>query len=241
MRQSSALFAVAFLVSLLIGIQAVEGVNANPYGFTFPTQTYPPDSVHLTITVTSPKENASYHNGTINVRFDETIDGPSSIDKTLHIVSTYQGDWMNDSKWCPFPQGVDRFKGQYSFLQHDFDITGIPVGSHTLNITAQGNGGFNENNTEYAFMLLKTVSIKFTIASSTQPAETEPPTTTVPPSVPPTIEPSSTSNQSLVSDYWVNPIAFTAIFSLIAIVAVASVSLVYFKRRKPKTAYVQKP
>jgi hypothetical protein len=217
-------FVIAFAASMLFGIQPVF-VNANPY--TFPTATTPPDSVHLTLMIASPKDNAEYSNGTINVHFNETIDGPSSISKSLHIVSTYQGDWMNNSKWCPFPPGVDRFKGQYSFLQNEFNLTDIPVGEHTLNITAQGQGGFNENNTQYSFVFQKTASIKFTIANSNQPTTTLIPTEG---SSVPTQFSSSSSNQRLVPDFCISLLVLgTAAF---AIIVTAAVLLVYFKRRE---------
>jgi parallel beta-helix repeat protein len=45
---------------------------------------------------------------------------------------------------------------------------------------------------------------------------------------------SPTPSQATDSNYWVNPIALIAIAFVIAIVAVASISLVYFKRRKGK-------
>jgi hypothetical protein len=47
----------------------------------------------------------------------------------------------------------------------------------------------------------------------------------------PSIVPSSTSIQTLASNYWLNPTSLTAIASVIALVAVALVSLVYFRRR----------
>lgn len=155
----------------LIGAQVLS-VKANPYGFTFPTHTTAPDSVILTITVASPKENVVYTDSTINVCFNETITGPSSISKSIHIITTYQGDWMPNSRWCPFPTGVDIFKGQYDFLQHNFNLTDIPDGEHTLNITAQGQGGFNENNTEYSFVFQKTASVTFSV--NTSPVHTTP-------------------------------------------------------------------
>ncbi len=212
-------FVVLLFVLVLFAstVAPFSSVKANPYGFTFPTSTSPPDSVHLTITIASPKENASYSTGTINVRFDETINSPDGISTSVNIISTYQGDWMNDSRWCPFPPGVDRFKNQYTFLQHNFDITDIPVGAHTLNITAQGQGGFNENNTQYSFTFQKIVSIKFSIVSSNQSSGTSTPTVTIPSSAAPNPE------------FLVVP---SVIASVIAIVLAAAGLLVYNKKRR---------
>jgi hypothetical protein len=165
LKRSSVLFTAILAASLLIGIQAVEVVDANPYGYTFPTRTSAPDSVYITVRVASPRENATFTNGTINARFNTTIDGPDSIYKTLGIIAFYQGDWMEESKWSPFPPGVD-FTDTMLFLQYDFNLSGIPIGQHTLNITAGGNGELNENNTHYVFYLQKTISVKFFVSTS---------------------------------------------------------------------------
>jgi hypothetical protein len=73
MKRRYTLFTLIFVISMLIGIQAVEVVNANPYGFTFPISTSPPDTAVVSIKVLSPKENATYTNETINVCFTKEI------------------------------------------------------------------------------------------------------------------------------------------------------------------------
>ncbi len=162
--------AVLLLILALVGSSVAPflSVKANPIVFTPPEMVPAPESVYITIRIASPSENALYPNGTINVIFNDTIDGPASISKSLHIISTYQGDWMQDSQWCPFPPGVDISRGQYSFpfLQYNFSINGIPFGEHTLNITANGQGGYWKNGTEYSFRLKKTVSVKFSVSTN---------------------------------------------------------------------------
>ena len=147
------------LVLALIGLTVVplSCVKAN---FIFPVQTAAPDSAKITLLIASPTEGASYSDGTINVRFNETIEGPNGVNTTLSIVSTYQGDWMQDTRWSHFPP-YDPHENWHHFLQYDFNVTGIPVGEHWLNITARGQGYYIINGTNYEFLLEKTVMVKF--------------------------------------------------------------------------------
>jgi hypothetical protein len=218
---------IAIIIAVVIGMQ-VAAVDANPYGFTFPTQTSAPDNAVISIAVNSPEPNASYSNGTITVCFNKTINGPEGISTQTGIVSSYQGDWMTNSRWCPFPPDVDRF-ATFQSLQYNFSITDIPFGKHTLNITAYGTGHFNKNNTEYWFPLQKTVTISFSIINSNQALET--PTTTSTSEVPsPTFNPESAFNFSL------NQTTLILATIIITMLAVAYVALVFIKKRKSKTA-----
>jgi hypothetical protein len=209
MKRKYAVFAVVFAVSMLIGIQAVEVADANPYGFTFPTVTSPPDAAVVSIKVLSPKENATYTNDTINVCFTKEINSLPGITTYVHIISTYQGDWMNSSKWCPFPPGADAGHwNSFQVLQHNFTLTQVPEGYHTLTIDAEGQGNYNVNGTEYNFGLQKKVDVHFYIHSKDN----------------------QTSNPATI-----NPTPSIPEFSLagaISVLAVASVSLVYLKRRR---------
>ncbi len=126
-----------------------------------------PEGVYVTINVASPTENAVYHTGTINVNFYATIDGPASLSMGVHIISTYQGDWMQESAWCPFPPGFDFAEGYMRpSMQRNFTINDIPFGEHMLNITVSGLGGYWENGTEYLFNTQKTVSVRFAIPTN---------------------------------------------------------------------------
>ena len=209
MKRRITAFTVILAVSLLIGIQAVEFVNANPYGFTFPTSTSPPDAAVVSIKVLSPKENTTYTNDTINVCFTKEINSLPGITTYVHIISTYQGDWMNSSKWCPFPPGADADHwDSFQVLQHNFTLTQVPEGYHTLTIDAEGQGSYNVNGTEYNFGLQKKVDVHFYIDSKDNQT-----------SSPATINPTP----SIPEFYLV---------SAISVLAVVSLSLVYFKRRK---------
>ena len=211
MMRRYAVFAVVFAVSMLIGIQAVEVADANPYGFTFPTGTSPPDAFVVSIKVLSPKENATYTTDTINVCFTKEVNSLPGITTYVHIISTYQGDWMNSSKWCRFPPGADASNwNEFQVLQHNFTLTQVPEGYHTLTIDAGGLGNYNVNGTEYNFDLQKKVDVHFYI--DLKDNRTSSPTT-------------------------INPTPSIPEFCLagaISILAVASALLVFFRRRKGK-------
>ena len=161
--------AVLLLILALIASTTAPflSVKANPMEFP-PREMIPvPEGVNITVNVASPTENAVYHNRTINVNFDATIDGPSSLSMGLHIISTYQGDWMQESAWCPFPPGFDIAEGYMRpSMQRNFTIFDIPFGEHILNITVSGLGGYTENGTEYMFNNQKTVSVRFAIPTN---------------------------------------------------------------------------
>lgn len=163
MRKSVVLLLVLGLVGS--SVAPFLSVKADPI-ISWPKFAPAPANVNIIFGIASPSENASYSNGTINVCFNETIDGPNSISTYLNIVSTYMGDWMQESQWCPFPPGVNPFHQTSHFLQYNFSVTGIPVGQHSLNITANGGGDFIENETDYSFVLERTISVKFSVSTS---------------------------------------------------------------------------
>jgi hypothetical protein len=211
MKRKYAVFAVVFAVSLLIGIQAVEVADANPYGFTFPTHTSPPDAFVVSIKVLSPKENATYTNDTINVCFTKEVNSLPGITTFVHIISTYQGDWMNSSKWCPFPPGADASNwNEFQVLQHNFTLTQVPEGYHTLTIDAGGLGNYNVNGTEYNFDLQKKVDVHFYIDSKDNQT-----------SMPAAINPTPSIPEFCLA-------------GAISVLAVVSISSVFIKRRKSR-------
>lgn len=162
--------AVLLLILALIASTTAPflSVKANPMMFPHYTEMIPvPEGVNITVNVASPTENAVYHNRTINVNFDAAIDGPVSLSMGLHIISTYQGDWMHENAWCPFPPGFDFGEGYMRpSMQRNFTIFDIPFGEHILNITVSGLGGYWENGTEYMFNHHKTVSVRFAIPTN---------------------------------------------------------------------------
>jgi hypothetical protein len=158
---------VLLLVLALVGstVAPFLSVKANSYLIKDPSAPAPA-GVHLTIDMESPIENATYSNGAINVVFNVTVDGPhlvygQPLNKYL-MVTTYQGDWMQESKWCP-----SRIFRTLQFYPYNFSITGIPFGEHTLNFTAHAQGNFVlENGSGRVYSLEKTVSLKFLVLAN---------------------------------------------------------------------------
>ena len=216
---------IATISALVVGMQ-VEVADANPFGL--PIQTSPPDTAVVSLKVLCPKENASYTNGTINVCFIKEINSISGVSTWVNVVSTYQGDWMNSSKWCPFPPSVEgKNWNDFQVLQHNFTLTQIPKGYHTLTIDARGEGSYNANGSSYSFQLpKKTVIISFFMDSL---PVNESQTINEVPTATPTLEPTHVRSNYLSYQALIIPLGI-----MTAILAVVLVPLVYFKRRKGK-------
>jgi hypothetical protein len=218
------------ILVLAISVQVVEVVNANPFR---PIPTSSPDTAIVSLKVLSPKENASYTNGTINVCFIKEINSMSGVSTWVNVVSTYQGDWMNSSKWCPFPPGEEgKNWNDFQVLQHNFTLSQIPKGYHTLTIDARGEGSYNANGSDYSFQLpKKTVITSFFMDSS--PVNGSQIINQV--SSPTPSQSMPTINTGTTTPVELNPHIFYIILAIaIVIVSITSISLVYFKRRKGK-------
>ncbi|MCW4028940.1 MAG: hypothetical protein NWE92_04760 [Candidatus Bathyarchaeota archaeon] len=240
LRKRLFLYASPLVLSLLLMLQVVA--EANP--MIFPTHTAPPDNAVLSVKLLSPKENATYTNGTINVCFTKEINSLPGISTSVHLISSYQGDWMNSSKWCPFPPGADAGHwNSFQVLQHNFTLTQIPVGWHTLKIDSQGQGSYYLNETEYVFDLQKKIVISFFIDSSpvnrSQTVNQIPNATPIVPEV--SASTTSTSSQSKPT-LNTGSIAPSSINSLliaviaILVIAVMTILLYVFRRRETLTS-----
>jgi hypothetical protein len=153
------------LILALVGstVAPFLSVKGNPLYIEAPA----PANSNPIIKITSPKENATYTNGTINVCF--TVIG--SKDPSFVVMSLngwYKGDWMNNSKIA------DGMVGEYNsripiFLQYNFDVTGIPFGEHSLLITASGSADFIKNNSpipKYLCSLSSTLCVNFSVRNN---------------------------------------------------------------------------
>jgi len=154
----SALFFSAVAVT-----QVVRFADANPNMFPFPPDVPAPESVHLIIRMESPTWNAVYENGTVNACFNVTVEGPSSINgQALNkylMLTTYQGDWMQEIAWCP-----SRIFRTLQFYPYNFSITGIPFGEHYLNFTSHAAGNLVlENGSGRGYTLERTILVKFSV------------------------------------------------------------------------------
>jgi hypothetical protein len=162
MKKSNALLALVLAVSLMIGIETVEVVDANPMFIEAPA----PANSNPIIRIESPKENATYTNGTINVCF--TVTGskdPGFVDMSL--TGWFKGDWMNNSERAYGEVGV--YYRIPIFLQYNFNVTDIPFGEHSIWITASGSANFIKNNQiipEYVCFLTSTLCVNFSVRNS---------------------------------------------------------------------------
>jgi hypothetical protein len=97
-----------------------------------------------------------------------------------------------------------------NYIYDNLTLAGLSIGNHKIHVTVW---------TDIPSVFSETI---YFAVSNQAPVLT------------PSIAPSPTSSQSIDSGDWSNPTSLTAIVIVIAIVAFASVSLVYFRRRKGK-------
>jgi hypothetical protein len=225
---------VVFLLStILLATATLLGIaQANPYGVVLPTETSPPADVNLDVTVQSPVENATYANGTVPVCFNVTLNVPPKKSASL-FMAFYRGDWMQAKKWCPFMTESNVWVTSH-FLKFNFDITNVPAGRHSLDITPTAAGTYAENGKPYTFQLNKTVTINFWV----QPQTTSP-SASIPTADPTALASTQTPIQTPLNNEPLGLVLYQqtliAVASMLIIAAVASVALVYTKKRKSKT------
>jgi hypothetical protein len=165
MHKSILVLLILVLVGATVGM--FLPVNANPNLIFHPIPSAPaPAGVQIIFDIESPKENTTYNNGTVNVVFNVTVDGPSQINGQAlnkHIMlTTYQGDWMQKSEWAP-----SRIFQTLQFYPYNFNIFGIPFGEHTLNFTTHAQGNFVlANYSGRVYSLEKTISFKFFVLAN---------------------------------------------------------------------------
>jgi hypothetical protein len=158
---------VLLMTLILVGatVDVFLPVDVNPHLIEIPNAPAPA-GVHITFDMDSPMENATYANGTINVVFNVTVNGPSKINgqplnKNL-MLTIYQGDWMQKSEWAP-----SRIFQTLQFYPYNFSIFGIPFGEHTLNLTTHAQGNFVlGNGSGRGYILEKTISFKFFVLAN---------------------------------------------------------------------------
>jgi hypothetical protein len=108
-----------------------------------------------------------------------------------------------------------------------FTSPSLLLGNHHLTVSAEGvvwAGGRDIFFIDSSSTTFFTVDTQPTIQPSLKPNI----------SSTPSISPTPTSSQSIAFDNWLNPTFLNLLAIVIGIVAIASISLVYFKRRKGK-------
>jgi hypothetical protein len=242
MKRKYAVFAVVFAVSILIGIQAVEVVDANPVPWLstpnrekpvltlqFRTnQTTYKTEVPIDFNVTAPESWATY---TVRLTWNDYYVGemqyvavyldskPLINYTTSHIVSYFDGN----KKIYPYSDGFDGLSTHYSF-----NLNKTTSGSHTLNVTVFSYTYADGDPIDDTAIAFQTGSI------NGEPIYAYKYPNVVSEAVHFTVEqPTPTQNPNANgSVYLLNQTNLILIAVVIAIVVVVSVSLVHFKRRK---------
>ena len=127
MKRRLTVFAVIFAVSLLIGIQAVEVVYANPYS-------YP------SLWIESP-ENTAYNTTTISVVFhtDIPIRYPEIVKMSYSLDGTANRT-LSISKYAAFKFGSFSDSSRYSYVGTGL-LTDLSNGTHSLDVYALDSKG----------------------------------------------------------------------------------------------------
>jgi hypothetical protein len=228
MKRKYAVFAVIFAVEMLIGIQAVEVVDANP--IVWPTT---PNQEKPTLAIKTPQNNEVL-NTTDNLYLNFTVNNPQSWYKVHFSMMTYEigltksaDVYIDGNLSNHFIDHHDYTNPAYDFTNFSVNLNQTSPGSHSANVTVYAYTIYlgppidkthvlRENTTDgplYEFPIVVSDTVNFTMEQPT---------------------PTQTSNAS-GSDYLLNQTNLILIAFVIVIVAVASISLVYFKRRKDKT------
>jgi hypothetical protein len=162
-------------LTLLLALVASSSIiflpaSANPYMYhkdvSVPAYVKP-----INITLSSPKENAFYSDGsTITLSFNVT--GPDASNLLTKYISTvdYRGDWMQNPEHAYRTKNFEEYTPNDFpfFLEFSFNINGVPEGKHSIIINSTGGGGFADMNTLtwYNFNTASLKTVNFTIDST---------------------------------------------------------------------------
>lgn len=144
-------------------------VNANPY-MNHESVSAPAYVKPISITISSPKENAFYGSGNVVLSFNVT--GPDASNLLTKFLSTvdYKGDWMQTPEHAYRTKNFEAYTPNDFpfFLEFSFTIAGIPEGKHSIIINSTGGGGYADTNTLtwYDFDMASCKVINFTVDST---------------------------------------------------------------------------
>jgi hypothetical protein len=206
---------VLTILTLVVGMQVIEVVDANPF-FMFKPIDPIPGTIPPTIIMFSPQNNTAYSSEEIAVSFNASKPqlgkcGSSIIDITYTLDNeTVQAFTI----WKQNPGGGVSASSDSGIPQFNttFTLPSLSTGNHSLTVKAEGVVFAGGESGLDIFFMNSTSTTFFTVANQ------------------PTSQQSSPTSESMGSDYSLNSIFLTAIVSVIVILAVTSVSLVYFKR-----------
>jgi hypothetical protein len=216
MKRRYAVFVVVFAFSILIGIQAVEVVDANPIhlGEVPPDANTSPPS----ITIVSP-ENRSYNNSSICFKITVSEGKSKSASFTMINNVYYKADWNTDEVSI-FSYDENTMIPNIHTYSTTLNLTDIPQGTHSIIIYAVEIGTYKGSGLlqYYTFTVKNSASTTFSIDTLANPT--------------PTANQSTPTSDTGLPFELNPPIVFTILAVVIAVVAVASSSLVYFKKHE---------
>jgi len=222
-----AVFAVVFAVSILIGIQSVEDVNANPV---------PPlwMNAKLSVTIENPA-NGSIQRRSFLVKFH--ADNGPQFSLTNSNIGGYNGDFfyvLDRQQWRDMRYSGVKILETKIDDNHNFTgqvyLSNIAAGSHSITVY-WGVGANVGILTDAAWA----GTSQFSVDSKLAPQPTSNPTAITTQTLYPS--PSEASLPTViptVTYLLANSSFLTAIVVVMVIVAIASISLVYFKEKKGK-------
>ena len=242
--------AVILLLSLLTMLQVVEVAEANPVPYpptpntelpTLEIQTpesysplYANNTLELNFTVTQPNSWISYYMGFMPIvgrcYVYVYLDGylKTGFPSTHDIVDDYNVTFRNLTSV------------QHTVIIDVYALTFSQIGDYQSNVTQTVSFIVNSSSQTIEFNEDPVVTIRGQYPS---PTSTTSPNSTLTPSIMPTLSTSSTPTitPTIPNSSWLHQTALTAIVIAVVIMAIALVSLVYFKRHKSNTDLVKKP
>jgi hypothetical protein len=214
MKRRIAIFAAILVILMLVGTEVVGVASANPFGLAKQMDA-PSDAKPPIISIVSPENNTIY-SGSFNISF--SVQEPQYFSRTAITNAWYTIDNQTVSIPPPYPQWIlTQGPGASQYCTSIIAPT-LSAGNHSLKIRAQG-GSYDF----YNFFLIDGYSqVYFTVSDNSPQTNHSNKTNTLGP--------------ALDDDTAMPTTQLAVIIGLIVIVAVACISLVYFKRRKPKPA-----
>ncbi|MCW3996889.1 MAG: hypothetical protein NWE98_12170 [Candidatus Bathyarchaeota archaeon] len=209
MRRIVAL-AILLALSILVGIEAIGVVVANPFGMAKQIDT-PSDAKPPIISINSPQNNTDY-SGSFNISFNIKTIQYYAHSAIVDVIYTLDNETVTiPHQYWVLAQGPGVCQYSTSIIAPT-----LPAGNHSLKIRAQG-----ASYDFYNFFLIDAYSqVYFTVSDNS--TKTNP------------------TNQATATDALESKTAFSlptlplmiAIISVIVIITVASVSLVSLKKRR---------
>jgi hypothetical protein len=199
-----ALLAVLLTISVLVGTEVIGMAEANPFGLAVQMDA-PSDAKPPIISISSPQNSTNYSD-TFNFTF--------SVQEPIYFKSTVIANiWytLDNTKTVSIPYQYWTVTQGLGESQYSTSIIAptLTAGNHTLKIRAEG-GSYDFHN---YFLINSYSQVYFTVSDNCTQNQT------------PTQDAGLSNTIALPSIY------ILTIITLIAVAIVASISLVYFKRR----------